>query len=474
MLITLPTLPSEATLITVNIMKIFLHKLLIRSLIVCIIILIFTVPALAATTQLHIVKYANDGTTILNETTKTYQWMEANLPVLGDGVTHYYHQGPVFVDDPDEAIEQQLRWNPDEDTNVLEKDMGAVKGTNLKDLCDLVGGMNAGETVKVRASDGLSMTFAYQNVYGYSPREGPMVVTWYCAGLPLYPGPYPDTGYSDGMRLVWFADTSVNPWGVHAFGNYDWHESAAPEYWYYYVSGSEQYPTTTGLSIKYISDVLIYSDDPPPSPPVASFTGTPVSGLSPLTVTFTDSSTGTSIRNRRWDFGDGNITNYATATNPVHRYTNAGTYSVNLTVTNAGGSNSQLRSNYITVTAPPAAPVASFTGTPVSGLAPLTVTFTDSSTGTSITNRRWDFGDGNITNYATATNPVHRYTNAGTYSVNLTVTNAGGSNSQLRSNYITVTAPPAAPVASFTGTPVSGLSPLDGDIHRQFNRNIDQ
>ena len=35
--------------------------------------------------------------------------------------------------------------------------------------------------------------------------------------------------------------------------------------------------------------------------------------------------------------------------------------------------------------------------------------FTDSSTGTSITNRRWDFGDGNISNYATATNPSHRY-----------------------------------------------------------------
>ena len=171
-------------------------------------------------------KYANDGTTILNETTKTYQWMEANLPVLGDGVTHYYHQGPVFVDDPNEVTEQPLRWNPDEDTNVLEKDMGAVKGTNLKDLCDLVGGMNAGETLKVKASDGLSMTFAYQNVYGYSSREGPMVVTWSCAGLASYPGPYPDTGYTDGMRLIWLADTSVNPWGEHVFGNFDWYESS--------------------------------------------------------------------------------------------------------------------------------------------------------------------------------------------------------------------------------------------------------
>jgi len=60
------------------------------------------------------------------QTTVTYQWMEANLPVLGDGTTHYYHQGPVFIDDPDEHG-QALRWNPAEDTNVDTKDMGAVK-----------------------------------------------------------------------------------------------------------------------------------------------------------------------------------------------------------------------------------------------------------------------------------------------------------------------------------------------------------
>ena len=87
---------------------------------------------------------------------------------------------------------------------------------------------------------------------------------------------------------------------------------------------------------------------------------------------------------------------------------------------------------------PPGTPVAAFTGTPLTGVAPLDVTFTDSSTGTSITNRRWDFGDGNISNYAVSTNPVHRYTSAGTYTVNLTVTNASGSNSLLRTNYIIV------------------------------------
>ncbi len=86
-----------------------------------IVFLTFAVPSLAATTQIHIVKYANDGTTILAEKTLTYHEMEDSLPVQGDGSTHYYHQGPVFIDDPDPVTQEQLRWNPAEDTNSSRK-----------------------------------------------------------------------------------------------------------------------------------------------------------------------------------------------------------------------------------------------------------------------------------------------------------------------------------------------------------------
>ncbi len=88
----------------------------------------------AVTTSLHIVRYANDGTTILNETTKTYQWLESNLPVLGDGVTHFYSQGPTFNNSD--------VWDNAEWQNVDTRDWGAVKGSNLRDICDLVGGMS--------------------------------------------------------------------------------------------------------------------------------------------------------------------------------------------------------------------------------------------------------------------------------------------------------------------------------------------
>ncbi len=59
---------------------------------------IIIAPAIAASTSVHVVKLANDGVTVLNQTTVNYQWMESNLPVLGDETTDYYLQGPVFLE----------------------------------------------------------------------------------------------------------------------------------------------------------------------------------------------------------------------------------------------------------------------------------------------------------------------------------------------------------------------------------------
>ncbi len=168
-----------------------------------------------------------------------------------------------------------------------------------------------------------------------------------------------------------------------------------------------------------------------PVAPVASFTGTPVSGNAPLNVVFTDASTG-SPTGWSWTFGDGGT---ATTQNPSHTYTAAGTYTVALTVSNAAGSNTQTRTGYITVTTG-SAPTANFVGTPTTGTAPLAVTFTDQSTG-SPTSWSWTFGDGGT---ATTQNPSHSYAAAGTYSVSLTATNAYGNNTFTRTGYITVTA----------------------------------
>jgi len=191
-----------------------------------------------------------------------------------------------------------------------------------------------------------------------------------------------------------------------------------------------------------------------PSPPVADFSGSPTSGDYTLTVNFTDLSTNTPT-SWDWTFGDGGS---STAQNPSHDYTSAGDHTVSLTAANAGGSDSETKTNYISVTTPPPpAPVADFSGSPTSGDYTLTVNFTDLSTNTP-TSWDWTFGDGGS---STAQNPSHDYTSAGNYTVSLTAANAGGSDSETKTNYISVTTPPPpAPVADFSGSPTSGDYPL--------------
>jgi uncharacterized protein YjdB len=197
-------------------------------------------PARAAepTTDVVVVKYASDGVTVLGETTVTHGWMETNLPVYGDGVTHYFHQGPVFDSPPGP-------WDENETANL--KDKGAVKGTDVRDLCDLVGGMSAGDEIKIRASDGFCKWFGYENVYSPPSRQGPMVLCWYRGGDYV-------PGYGDGMQIIFFA-------GDNVFGNRDMHECMAPEYRYNY---SEVYPSTNGLSVRYVSEIAVYSMLEPP------------------------------------------------------------------------------------------------------------------------------------------------------------------------------------------------------------------
>jgi PKD repeat protein len=77
--------------------------------------------------------------------------------------------------------------------------------------------------------------------------------------------------------------------------------------------------------------------------PVAMFTSNLTNGPVPLTVQFTDQSTG-NPHSWNWDFGEGNI---SSVQHPVHTYLMNGLYTVNLTVSNSAGSNSSQVANYI-------------------------------------------------------------------------------------------------------------------------------
>ena len=166
--------------------------------------------------------------------------------------------------------------------------------------------------------------------------------------------------------------------------------------------------------------VTITDNDQPP-PPAANFTANPTSGQAPLTVRFTDQSTGT-ISVWDWDFGDGSA--HSSAQNPSHTFSSVGNFIVTLTVTGSGGTTSS--SLTISVTAPPPALSADFTASQLLGIVPLVVTFTDRSTGNPVS-WDWNFGDGS--QHSSAQNPTHIYIVPGTYTVTLTVRNSAGATS---------------------------------------------
>jgi PKD repeat protein len=201
-----------------------------------------------------------------------------------------------------------------------------------------------------------------------------------------------------------------------------------------------------------------------PSQPVADFMANPTSGAAPLMVQFTDESTG-NVTKWAWDFNnDGHID--STLQNPTYTYQNAGTYSVNLTVTGPGGSDSDVKDEFISVS--PSQPVANFMANPTSGAAPLMVQFTDKSTG-NVTRWAWDFNnDGHID--STLQNPTYTYQNPGKYSVNLTVTGPGGKDSDVKDEFISVS--PSQPVADFMANPTSGAAPLMVQFTDQSTGNV--
>jgi PKD repeat protein len=188
--------------------------------------------------------------------------------------------------------------------------------------------------------------------------------------------------------------------------------------------------------------------------PVASFTTSVASGTFPLPVTMTDTSTNTPT-SWAWSMGDGTT---STVRNPSVTYATAGTKTVTLVATNAGGA-STLVSKTITVTDPvvvPPAPVASFTASAISGIAPLAVTFADTSTGVP-TSWLWTFGNGSSSNLQ---NPAAvTYTTAGTYTVKLIASNANGASAPVTKT-ITVTATVPTPSAAH----ISSLSPHEAYV----------
>jgi len=180
------------------------------------------------------------------------------------------------------------------------------------------------------------------------------------------------------------------------------------------------------------------------SPPVADFSVDCTDLLCDFTNESTDSDG--AIVSQQWDFGDGES---SSDPNPTHGFDAAGTYTVQLTVTDdrgvsVGVSRDVEVSDGTAVNNPP---VASFT----SSCTDLECTFNNTSDDPDDDplTYAWDFGDD--TN-SSAANPTHAYTEAGTFTVSLEVSD--GSVSDTASTTVTVTMPSTSSVLTAAAFPI--------------------
>jgi PKD repeat protein len=220
------------------------------------------------------------------------------------------------------------------------------------------------------------------------------------------------------------------------------------------ISAKAEFPIRTGA----VANISGTTTLPPPGSPIAAFNFTGVSGgtidgagnvSGTGSVTVNVNNTSANAQTWDWDWNDPPTPHDVVSTPPAHTFSNPGTYTVTLLVTNPVGSSTVSRTVTVTPAGPPP-PVAGFygtplpaapkytegggaVGTPIRGSLPLIVDFTNQSTnGTAYS---WDFGDGTPADTQTA--PQHTFANLGVFTVTLTVTTPTGGTPMTRVGYIT-------------------------------------
>ncbi|WP_048067211.1 PKD domain-containing protein [Methanospirillum hungatei] len=205
--------------------------------------------------------------------------------------------------------------------------------------------------------------------------------------------------------------------------------------------------------------------------PKAAFNAYPRIGSRPLEVSFFDQSIGQEPINYEWYFGDN--TPKVFEQNPVHVYNETGEFNVTLMIHAKNGNDIINQTGLIRVTDYPI-PNVSFSMAPVSGYAPLKVSFIDQTCKQDCSYEYfWQFGEGNT---STKRNPVWEYVTPGNYSVNLTVTDkygvSGKGNGLVN---VTVMQPSGGDdgqlVANFTALSTRGVAPFEAHFIDQSSGN---
>lgn len=168
---------------------------------------------------------------------------------------------------------------------------------------------------------------------------------------------------------------------------------------------------------------------------------------------------GHTIASYRWTFGDGAS---GSGSNVSHAYSTAGSYGVQLTVTDETGQSNTSSATSVTVGSPPA-PTAAFTSSPTAPSVNQPVVF-DASTsstaqGQTIIDYAWNFGDGTPVVHGASRTIAHVFTISGTFQVNLVVTDSANRTGSKQSSVIVSggAVDLTFPTAAFTATPQPAL-----------------
>jgi len=246
------------------------------------------------------------------------------------------------------------------------------------------------------------------------------------SGYPGFPVQFTNQSYTDITGWYW------------DFGDGETSTDENPIHWYNVTIGNTPTSYTVGLNVTKLDGyawenktnfIVAY-------PLESNFTSDYAPAAAPLTVHFTDTTTNGTPTSWFWDFGDS--TN-STSQNPTKIYTMAGIYTVTLNASNDYSYDTETKTNYIDVLATSLVPVVSFSATPREGTYPLTVEFTDTSTGAP-TSWSWAYRKpgGSWTEFNTTENPTTIFTSAGLYSIRLNATNVHGTGTKTEVHYIAV------------------------------------
>ncbi len=324
-----------------------------------------------------------------------------------------------------------------------------------------VGGICPGTTELVCIDDPDEQSYTYNNVTkvtqrvyyiigGFSANYGNFKLAWKLSS----PGKPKAEFLANTTKIqydnyVYFTDQSL---GMPT--SWKWHFSGGSPSETTDSNPSVYYSTPGKYSVKLIvansqgNDTIIKTDyitvSPPPKP-VASFYAYPTNAEVGSYINYQNESYN-NFTSQRWTF-EGGEPSTSTYYYPSVKYNTPGLYTVKLVVSNVVGSDSIIKSQYITI-APSTKPLANFYASNTTIVLGSYINFDDNS-GNSPTEWKWTFSGGNPSE-SSARNPYVYYYNQGTYPVKLVVSNSAGVDSIVKIGYITVTLPPKPLVDFYT------------------------